>query len=998
MRKPTLSRRLLFGIFTVSGFSGLIYESIWSHYLKLFLGHAAYAQTLVLAIFMGGMALGAWLVARNTARIRNLLVAYAAVELVTGIIALLFHRIYEGSLGFAFDTAIPALGSGGTIAAFKWTLASLLILPQSIMLGTTFPLISAGVIRRFPERSGETLAMLYFTNSLGAALGVLASGFWLIGAVGLPGTVMTAGLLNVLLALFVWVLARDQNAGGIAADPPLPKTAPAAVHPLARWIFVAAFFAGLAAFLYEIAWIRMLSMVLGSSTHAFELMLSAFILGLALGGYWVRRRIDGYASPLRALAIMFALMAILGALTLPMYGYAFDVMSATLRTFSATETGYAGFNVISQAIAAAMMIPTTVVAGMTLPLMTHYLLRTDAGEAAIGRVYAANTVGAIAGVLLAIHALLPHVGTKGAIVAAALVQVAIALMLLLREQPAWRTRFSLAATVSAGALVMIIAVSVQLDPMKMAAGVYRFGSVRLPPGAEVIFLRDGKTATITLAKLGDEIVIATNGKPDAGLNMGPGGTQPDEITMALAGAVPMVVHPNPRHVANIGLGCGLTSQVALASPTLEVLDSVEIEPVVAEAGRLGFHARVSRLYDDPRSRIHFEDAKTFFASTRQRYDVIISEPSNPWVSGVATLFSTEFYAQIKRYLAPEGLFVQWVQTYETDMTVIASIAKAISAQFADYEIYNTDDSNVLILATRTGSVPDINAAALRGALAAELDRVGIESAADIRLRRIGGKRLLDPLFASYPVPTNSDYFPFVDLTSPRMRYLRRTGLALNELNRLPVPVMELLGEPGPAAGARSSQREHHSRRQRMVQQALDIREGMQRGTTDRIPSAVGPILMTIGTQESRCKLPGITQTWTQAVRSLADLTTPALAADDLRPMWQSIRGSDCFAHLDEQQRNALAYLEAVAMRDRDGIVRFGGALLSQSPELPADFREQIVLAVSASLLAAGNTRSAAELLQAYAPMVVSLRDGNLGFRLVESIAVAGLSTKILGNE
>ncbi len=219
LSKPALSRRTLFAIFTISGFSGLIYESIWSHYLKLFLGHAAYAQTLVLAIFMGGMALGAWLVARSTGRIRNLLVGYALVELLTGILALLFHKVYVGTVDFTFDTAIPALDSAASIAAFKWTLAALLILPQSILLGTTFPLISSGVMRRFPEHSGETLAMLYFTNSLGAALGVLASGFWLIGAVGLPGTVMTAGILNILLALFVWVMARDEKSVAPAAPP-----------------------------------------------------------------------------------------------------------------------------------------------------------------------------------------------------------------------------------------------------------------------------------------------------------------------------------------------------------------------------------------------------------------------------------------------------------------------------------------------------------------------------------------------------------------------------------------------------------------------------------------------------------------------------------------------------------------------------------------------------------------------------------------------------------
>ena len=204
---PTVPRGWFYALFTLSGFAGLIYESIWSHYLKLFLGHAAYAQTLVLAIFMGGMALGSWLCSHYSARWRNLLAGYAIAEAVIGLCALVFHRVYVEATGFAYDSVMPALGSPFAANAFKWALSTLLILPQSVLLGMTFPLMSAGLIRGYPDRSGGTIAMLYFTNSLGAAVGVLASGFVLIGLVGLPGTILTAGLLNILLAAVVWPLA-----------------------------------------------------------------------------------------------------------------------------------------------------------------------------------------------------------------------------------------------------------------------------------------------------------------------------------------------------------------------------------------------------------------------------------------------------------------------------------------------------------------------------------------------------------------------------------------------------------------------------------------------------------------------------------------------------------------------------------------------------------------------------------------------------------------------
>jgi len=211
-------RRFLLAVFVVSGFTGLIYESIWSHYLKLFLGHAAYAQTLVLAIFMGGMALGSWTVAHYSSRLRHLLWAYVLVEGVIGIFGIFFHPTFVAASNFSFVSVIPALPAGFLIHAYKWSLAALLIFPQSVLLGMTFPLISGGLIRRWPDRPGETLATLYFTNSLGAAIGVLISGFVLIKAVGLPGTILTAGLVNIALALVIWAIVRGQTEPAAASS------------------------------------------------------------------------------------------------------------------------------------------------------------------------------------------------------------------------------------------------------------------------------------------------------------------------------------------------------------------------------------------------------------------------------------------------------------------------------------------------------------------------------------------------------------------------------------------------------------------------------------------------------------------------------------------------------------------------------------------------------------------------------------------------------------
>src|SRR5512133_3058712 len=212
---------LLYAVFIFSGAAGLIYESVWTRYLGLFVGHSAYAQVIVLVIFLGGMSLGALLVGRYSERLRQPLYAYAIVELVTGVIGLAFHDVFVATTGFAYANVFPAIGLGPMQTVVKWGIASLLILPQSILLGTTFPLMSAGVLRRAPEQAGRALSMLYFANSLGAAIGVLVAGFWLLGLAGLPGTLTAAAMINLAVAgvTIVALRLRRDAAEAAAASP-----------------------------------------------------------------------------------------------------------------------------------------------------------------------------------------------------------------------------------------------------------------------------------------------------------------------------------------------------------------------------------------------------------------------------------------------------------------------------------------------------------------------------------------------------------------------------------------------------------------------------------------------------------------------------------------------------------------------------------------------------------------------------------------------------------
>lgn len=773
-RKSPLPVWLYFLLFTFSGFSGLIYESIWSHYLKLFLGHAAYAQSLVLVIYMGGLAVGSWITARSAERWRTPILAYAVVEGMVGLLGLWFHAAFQSVTTAFYADILPGLGGGPTGSLLMWLAASALILPQTILLGMTFPLLAAGILRLYPANPGNTLGMLYFTNSIGAAVGVLASGFWLIGAVGLPGTIRFAGVLNIVLALIVWVLATtDTGANPDRQAPPHSGSVTGADRRAASWLLVAAFVTGLASFIYEIGWIRMLSLVLGSATHSFELMLSAFISGLALGSLWIRKRIDAVLEPLRFAANVQVVMAVLAMLSVLAYGYSFPVMSALVRMAPHTDAGYGLFMLGSHAIAMAVMLPTTFVAGMTLPLFTHILLRNGAGEKAIGQIYAANTLGAIGGVLFAMHVALPVLGLKNTIGVGALVDLALGIALYLALAPRMRWRLVLGRGVPALAVITAVILQLDLQPGTLASGVYRYGNVGLPPGADIVFYRDGKTATVSVERnSAGMMTIATNGKTDASIQVTGATPSPDEKTMAMLAGLALAYRPDARHVAVIGFGSGLSTHTLLASPSIESVDTVEIEPAMVDGARL-FGARVDRAFGDPRSHVWIEDAKTFFAERQRTYDVIVSEPSNPWVSGVASLFTREFYARTRDYLDADGILVQWIQYYEINDDIVYSILKALTPHFSDVAIYHFGQEDGAIVARKSGTLPDPDFDALfASALGAELRRTGMTGPADARYARIGDSTWLAGRIQESTAPANSDYYPYVDREAAKARFMK----------------------------------------------------------------------------------------------------------------------------------------------------------------------------------------------------------------------------------
>ncbi len=695
--------RLLIPLFFVSGATGLVYQTIWARSLQLVFGTSQFAIATVLSAFMAGLAVGGLLMAKYAGSIRKPLAAYGVLEVVIGGYALVFPWLLELAtpvylwLHRSLDLGPLAFGGAQLVVV-----GALLLVPTSCM-GATLPLLARFVTTRLAS-AGDRVGLLYGVNTAGAVLGIWMAGFYLLPSLGLAATTWCAAGANLVLGVvaLAWSRSRGEGDDGLVAEPD-QRAAP---HPARVPALLVAALAGFSSLVYEVSWFRLMTLILGASTYAFSTMLLAFLVGIASGGWLGGRPADrvldrwGPAGPWWGLA---ALQAGVGCLSYAMMFAYQKLPFAFLKLFDYTEDGSLLWP-MKLVLAVVIMAPPAVLMGATFPFLVRAALgRQDGLERSVGHVYGANTFGAILGAAAAGFLLLPVLHVVGTVRVAVAVNLLGALVCGLVASRALRARVGVLVSVAAAGLVVAL-VRPPWHPLLMTAAMYKYASEMenrteealwsyAVDGYRLLFYEEGLSTVVTVAqdKGTGNIWLANNGKVDAS-------TTVDMPTQVMVTHLPMLLHDAPEETVVIGLASGITLGAAVLHPSLTDIEVVELEPDIE---------RASHFFDDFNHRPLEDERVTLFANDGRnhlmlqpaaRYDVVVSEPSNPWISGVSNLFTREYWEMGKERLKPGGVWGQWIQLYGMDDADLRSLLRTFCEVFPHVALFSTiEDADVVLV-------------------------------------------------------------------------------------------------------------------------------------------------------------------------------------------------------------------------------------------------------------------------------------------------------------
>ena len=719
--------------FFLTGAAGLIYQVLWLRMIDKVIGSAPFAVSTVLTVFMGGLALGSYLAGRHIDRIPSrskLLSLYGKIEMAIGIYGLLFpflisaaKPIYSIAYNFLFKYF-------WLYQLFSFLGCSILLLIPTTLMGVSLPVLCRFYVSDLAHLGTRT-GRLYGINTFGSVAGALLCGFFLIAEFGVWGSLFTAVGINILVGILCIGLARrylgsidfETTVKGKSKKKSRKQTVAEVVSTdydssnSVPWALLIFCISGFCAMAYEVFWTRLLGLIIGPTTYSFTLVVSTFIFGLALGSVIFGWLADRLKDVFRLLIITQVFAACLALLISQFIGNSQFFFSKLIYAF---QDDFGELVLVKSVSLFFILIGPTIFLGATFPLVNKIYARSlSVIGKSIGTAYAINTMGAILGSFFAGYILIPFLGKENGLRLVIGLQLAVALMaytsLVFKRGEGIRSWIKVSITLALGVVLLINFPS--WNRSVLSSGWYHrfeelefyFNTTSWPEaawkGSDILaqhregksslsFYGDGVGGFTTVERDVDSIgsinySLYISGKADASTHLG------DRLTQTLLAHVPMLFHPNPEKVMVLGLASGMTAGEALLYP-VKRMDVLEINDQVLKACEL-FTQWNNGCLTDPNTRIIVQDGRNHLELTREKYNVIISEPSNPWMAGLANLFTLDFFESIKERLSENGTFVQWIHSYEMDWSTFAMVGRTFGEVFPDGLLINTSSGDFLLV-------------------------------------------------------------------------------------------------------------------------------------------------------------------------------------------------------------------------------------------------------------------------------------------------------------
>lgn len=677
----------LYLLFFLSGSAALVYEVAWARSLGLVFGASHLAVTTVLAVFMGGLALGSRLLGRRADQSRRTLRLYGALEIGIGLSAVAFLGITRVQ-GFLYvHLARLAEDNLLYLSALRVAFATAAMIVPTLLMGGTLPVLSRFVGER-PARLGRNLSLLYGVNTLGAMTGALACGFVLLPRLGVTAAVLLAAAINCAVGLTAMLLPERLFGEATASQDEVSQEAPASPK-LSRLVLIGIGVGGFCALGYEVLWTRMLTLVVGTSVYSFTIILVAFLAGIGLGGEscaLLLRRLGRTERAVRAFGLIeIAAGASALAVTIMMRGLPDQapLLQKMFGLIGGTEFGTRQW--ASFALAFAYVFVPAFLGGIAFPLAAAI---HAAGRGAVGRsvgdVLSVNTVGAILGSAASGFVLIHVFGVERSLQMLVVLNVGIGVAVLAAAQG---RRLEWAAIAAAGGLLVALGAGKNWGrAWDLKSFALFINSARYPVSTafqkkdarddtNVIYYFEGANEIISVVhRPGAWQSFIVNGRPEAS-------TAPmDMQCQRTLGHLPMLLHPRPRKVFVLGTGTGMTLGATALHPEVESLVLAEIEPGALSAART-FGEYNHRVLDDPRLRIVHNDGRNYLAVTREKFDVVTADPIHPWSGGAAYLYTDEYFRTVAGHLLPGGVAAQWLPLYELTVRDVQTVVRTFARNF-----------------------------------------------------------------------------------------------------------------------------------------------------------------------------------------------------------------------------------------------------------------------------------------------------------------------------